>query len=660
MVGQRGGVIVSSRSAYAIATSASGFRARQAWHKLAVAPWLWPRSHREASLSTKGQLPERPEMTPGLSLLVAVAPEGDCVEFCMVGGAPPPVAPSRERTFAPNASRAYSDALTAAHRTAPVRLRPLSELPPVSPYHVERWTAPGRPPSQHIRTTLDGASFGLAFYLNAGSFAAGVPLLVNVVALATVDPHAKLGPVDGLEAKLAALLACCPAVDTFIVCAEQEALCKAVLAGLHTEGPSIDVLPGERSSPESPAPESTEFFVHAPRSADEALSLAVAGGIQAGIEKLESSRRPASIDSFFALALGDHRVVTHWRGLATTIGVAARCWTGDSTLSITQEGRLHFAHAVAARHAGMQDARLPPFSWTDGQPLSLRHRVLAHYIQDATDRGEHLEPAVEMAAQSVLSTNAELSSDALKVIGAWGRWLAVRGAPEEALACQQRAARSFMAMFTPAQVSHPLCEWFRLAGALYDEKAFADALTLLHSLEAMGAPAPDDSVYLSLWRYSTQLRLAERTGRLDARRAAMTALRLLFENPQAPPHVAFSAARWVVQYTRPASAAAFPAADGRLGAGPMVGEPARTDRDEDDHAAGVAHFNNNITNQSPLAAAFLELSRLPLHESPAAASVSVEAAVSALRCVVPGAVQHLKRAYGGPQFAVALGRWFPY
>lgn len=576
-------------------------RRKRALRLLRAAPWLWPADGAAPHGHPVIDEP-RPSLAPGQVLLVALSDDGRIADLCALGGSPSDAA--SVLSFAPSASAALETATIAMRRTAPLRLYPVEHSGATSPHRLI--SVPTSPSAQTrsdgaaapLRHSLAGASFGLAFYLHAASLAARTPLRADVAALATVDARGQLGAVDGLPAKLTALARVGLAVQTVLVAPAQVQLATETLAGL---GVATTVV-GKRA-------------------AAEVLDVAFAASPATVIAAARPEVRRRLVANLFQLTLDGHNAVSHWRGVASAATAALHAWRSD--LPEDQTLKLGFSAAVAHRHAGSPDHALPPYSWTASLPGQLRRQLLAHYIQDSTDRGAVLAPAAEAEARAVAEPDVDLGAADCRVLGAWGRYRAITGAPREAMALQARAARQWLALSQPEQASRPLCEWMRLAGALGDADAAVAARAFARELHAIADLSGADLRYLRLWRAVMALRAPTPP---EERAAALNTLAQVIDDPRCPPHVAYSAARWSL----------------------VRGEP-------DQVSAARAMLTAGADHTATLRALFLALS-----EPPAEAAAASEPALAAMGAVVPGVAAHLARTYAGPGLGAALRRWFNY
>ncbi|MCO4761615.1 MAG: hypothetical protein KC502_08940 [Myxococcales bacterium] len=571
---------------------------KRALRRLACAPWMSPRAQPDTEADTPNlrALRTPAELVPGQVLLVGVSADLSTVDLCSLGG--PRLDATAEMVMSPTVLATRDSAIVAAQRTAPLRIRPLARMPEAAPIRVwtESVSEETTVDASTVRTALDGRSFGLALYLRCASFAANVPLAVDVVALASIDEQGRLAGVDGLAAKLAAVARCCPRIETVFVAREQVKAAEDILHKLDSQ-----------------------IGVATAHSAAALLPTALAVDPRKAISALSDGECRRVVSALFQLALDGHGVVSHWAGIAVAAAAAAEIW--GPALSAELRGKLLFAASVASRHHSDGVRPLPPFEWTSGLPQFLRHQVLAHYIQDSTDRGSEWATGLEDEIASICAPGTDPTPAECRVMGAWARWLSVTGKPAAAMALQQRAARQWLRLMQPEQASHPLCEWMRLAGALQDHAAAAEAIACLADFEVAGGLTAANLRYLRLSRAVMGLRLA---GDASNRAAHLLELQALVNDATCPPHVALSAARWRMIY-----------------GAPSLRDAAR---------ATLSAGRDSLEKHRRLFSALAETQ--PGDDS--------AALLAAITDVTPGIAGHLHKAYAGAGLTAALLRWYLY
>ena len=412
-------------------------------------PALWPlEAHARAHRYARRLRPDgAPAPTPGQALVVAV--RGDAGE---VWGIDVGHAPSGEvGEFVQDAISAWEDAVCALPRNLPV-------LWTSSAGYTAR---PPRASSVHAHNrsghaTLAGRSFGLTFALALASKLVGVALPVDVIATATVSDSGVLGRVDGLRAKLEAVLSVAPRIRRVLVAREQQEEAIALVTELGAR--DLLVVRGyERLGQAYDAcfPSLARHLVE--RGRDEA-------------------RRVEIVDAFFRLTLIDRHYVSSWRPIATAAGLAAESWR--DSLTKDQMQRLAFARAVAKRHyeeAG--ELFLPDAAWLESFSPPLRIKLLAHVVQQAASTGSPDPVKLVELAERYLPDASDRFAPHLELLGALGRLKAtVFGDLLGALELQHQACQGWAAMFDYGQMTYPLSAMYLHTRALASvDRASADA-----------------------------------------------------------------------------------------------------------------------------------------------------------------------------------------
>lgn len=483
---------------------------------LAAGPWCWPIGgewlRRAAEIVPSGP----GTLCPGQTLLATDSENCAALWSFRVGDPEPPFADAAVE-LGSVARRAWDAVAVALPRTLPVLWRPVARA------RGERLTAvrlcglthPGR--AEVVERIIDGPSFGLAFALALASRVLGVPLREDVVASAALTVTGRTAGVDGISAKVRAVVECAPRVRLFLVAPENAA-----------EGQE--------------AAHGSGLTVQAVGSA--------AAAIEAGLGEPLADRlvrdgrdpvhRAELVDAFFRLALAGRSQVVEWGPVRRAAELAMTAW---SDVSPEDRRRLEFSRAVAARHEN-NEGELPPAedSWLSRLPAPVRVGIAAHYVQQAADAGSPSADVAEALARRYLVPSPEAFSPHRKLQGALGRLLAVTGHAEEALALQESAAVGFFDSLEYSEVSFPLTEWYRLSGVLRDREAFARAEALRERTEQQGGLGIDGSPYVELAR-SRALVLLGDSGQGSAERT----LSRLAGDERIPSHIRLSALRWLVR-----------------------------------------------------------------------------------------------------------------
>ena len=376
-----------------------------------------------------------------------------------------------------------------------------------------------------LRSAIDGPSFGLALALSLASIVFDCPLPGDIVASATVDAAGNVGPVGGLDRKIAGLQRMAPRVTRLIVAASQREEAEAH-AGDH-----LQIVP----------------VLHAAEAIDIAFADQLSGLIVAAGE--DPQRRDELTESFFRLALLGSDVLVDWAPVMRGAKLALDRWTD---LEPGARYRLAFAHAVAARHhQNSGTIGMPPDGWLASLPRVLRVQVIAHLVQQAADTctpaPASIEPQADQLLDHPLADSAECD---LRLRGAIARLYAVTGRAATALALQEQLAHAFAAIYADGNIAYPLSEWARLAGALRDEASLGRAEELHAQLLGAGG-------YRRLGARFVELALARGRLLLDpADESGLDAARQLAADETLPDHVRWCATRWLGAEGRPALEAA--------------------------------------------------------------------------------------------------------
>ena len=475
---------------------------------LAAGPWCWPRDGARLE-----RLLERHVVVPVPrigSTAVLTVQDGTVVLWRVE----PARREGRGATLGPVMRQSWRDAGIAVPRGLPVLWNSMhaavARMPDIS-YLASIASAEG---VTDLRFLIDGPSFGLAFCLSLASTVLDCPLPGDLVASATVDAAGIVGPVGGLDRKIAGLRRLAPQVTRILVATSQRDEAQAC-AGTH-----LAVVP----------------VAHAAEAIDVAFSerlstLIVAAGEQA-------QRREELTASFFRLALIGSDALVDWAPVMRGARLALDRWI---ELSADARYRLEFAHAVAARHnANAGTVGMPPEPWLRSLPRMVRVQVVAHLVQQCGDAGTPDPNVIEPFAERLLDHDIEESSAAeLRLRGALARLQSVTGRAAQALVMQERLAHAFAAIYEDADIAYPLSEWARLAGVLRDTGALDRAREFHEHLLGAGG-------YRRLGGRFVELALARGRLLVDANDAeARQMARALATDEALPDHVRWCASRWV-------------------------------------------------------------------------------------------------------------------
>ncbi len=500
-------------------------------------------------------------------------------------------------TLGPAARASWQAAALALPRSLPVLwrdVRDVSREPPLAVRLRAHLAAPGVEARELV---IDGRSFGLSFLLLLASRVLDLPLPSDIVASVAIDELGHVHGVEDLELKLQGVAALAPGIARVLVAADQRDEAARTARGLEMIGVSSGAQ------------------------ALEVVFGAALGGRLAAAGS-DAARRRELIGSFFRLALVGRGASVDWSPVERGAAMALRDWP----LETDEAYKLRFAAAVAARHErNAGDLPLPDAAWLGAQPAPLRVAVLTHLVQQSADAGT--PPARESEALAMAALPADLDEafvPHLGLAGAIGRLWAVTGRAAEALDLQRRVARAFVAILDDRSASYQLAEWLRLAGALGDAPAFAEALEFLDRLQTTGGLSDAGVPYVHLARARAAVELGLLEGHLHE------SLDRLADDVSVPAHVRWSACRWAVRAWRTAG---------------NPGRAARSLGRMRDASARVGHAERYVVLAS-------------LDEAIAGGDGhDLRVLLSRLRMLDPGPVGHLLGAHEAPADIV---RFYPY
>lgn len=486
----------------------SRFNLREA---LRVGPWCWPREEDPALAHAQWATGCSQPPAPASRSVLAVTLNGRSGNLWMLGG---PGSSPTHTVFGPEASGAWENAICALPRSLPMlwaSIRPHREKP--APWYLGSH-APGL--IAVPEATIDGPSVGLAFFLLLASRVLEADCPADVVASATLNASGSVGPVDGLETKIETIVDIAPRVRRLLVSADQASHASEIARG------RLEVL-GVKNAAD----------------AAQHLFPDLAGRL-VKVEGREKRHRMAM--QFFRLVLSGRSEYLEWEAVWRAAGTALESW---KDLPADDRRTLEFAAAVALRHHTNQgELPLPEPLWLASLTTPLRIEVVAHLVQHSADTGTPpAQGVLALAARDLPIDSMRAFERQLRLQGAVARLEAVRGDAAAALGKQRGAAKAHLANLDYADVSYPLCEWFRLAGALCDRSALDEATELFEEAEALGAFCGDRS-YVRLARARAEVQAGAAT------QDVLDDLCRLAADPRVSDHVRLSAARWAIHCAR--------------------------------------------------------------------------------------------------------------
>lgn len=486
-------------------------RARRLRERLAAGPWCWPRPDTIAFEAHLGAYGQPPAPVPGH--VAAITVRGQTTTFWHLQ---PHRAGVSSTALGADARASWTNAGIALPRSLPVLWRSVHDATRELPI-VRRLGASIAATGFEERDGLvDGPSFGLAFFLLLASSVLECPVPGDVVASAGIDAFGRLSAVDALPQKIAGVLDLAPAVTRLVVSADQAQRAEDAARG--------------------------RLEIVAARNAAEALDRVFGERLSALLVEAGSDheRRAELTSGFFRLALVGRGASIDWSPVARGADQALKAW---HDLGPEPRYQLQFARAVAARHESNDgDLPLPDADWLAAQPRVLRLQVLSHLVQQSADTGTPDAAVVEDLATPELEPDLRQAFvPQLRLHGALCRLWSLTGRAPDALRDQERLACTLAASYATADVSFPLSEWLRLAGALGDAAALARARDFRQQLLTHGGFGEHGSPYVQLAWARGQLQLDP--GDPDAWAAAAQ----LADDPSVPAHVRWAAHRWAGQ-----------------------------------------------------------------------------------------------------------------
>lgn len=294
----------------------------------------------------------------------------------------------------------------------------------------------------------DGASFGGALGLAVLARRLGRGIDDTVYISATVDSDGKLGPVEGMESKVAGLasLTAGGPVVTLIVAAEQ-----AVLAdGLAEVNPGVELVPARTLAAAAEIAFGASDF-------DELL-----------LGRIAPHEREAMAMRWFRDVVG-RRSLGQWPALRRFLSRAAIEW------ELPRQGRCALALARDIAWRNEANGRGADLSFEDVRwflsslPMGLRLKCKSQLIQQSTDTDAWPVDWVEHIVEQYRGSSArDLHGDELELAGAVGRWMGTGGFAEDACQLALELAEVHVEVEDYSELSRPLSEAFRLAGVTGD------------------------------------------------------------------------------------------------------------------------------------------------------------------------------------------------
>lgn len=479
---------------------------------LASGPWCWPADDDDERLAFARRIAQRdvPTLAPGEAPVVAVS---DAATSLWVMTAARRAA-GRPTEWGNDALAAWDRATIAVPRSLPLlwaSVQTSAAHPPLA-YHLASWPRPNH--SGLPEPLLDRPSFGLSFALAITSRLFNQALPSDLIASAQVGSDGRVSAIAGLADKLEGIRALAPRITRVLIAADQEEAsfegCGLTIKRVASVAAAVTYAFGDRRL--------AELLVEAGRN---------------------RSARSELVASFFRLIADGRGAIVDWTPVESAAALALAEW---DDLTDDERIELKFARAVAARHEDNRgELSIPPATWFAGKPMPLRVGLIANLVQQAADTGVPAAADVERLAHAYVTGAHNAHVPQLKLLGALGRLWAVNGRPLDAMRVQENVAEAFFASFEQEQVSYPLTEWYRLAGACGDSLAWTRAEEMRRRIRLIGGFGRHAKPYVDLARARSQIRLGLTDGDDPGR-----TLRELGDDADIPVHVRWSALRWRV------------------------------------------------------------------------------------------------------------------
>lgn len=472
-------------------------------------PWAWPRDAELAARARGFGLREPDPPEPGETLFVTVSP---CGRQACIWRTSCAERDSGEQML-------VGEARESAWRATKLVLRdlPLLARPPATdhrPPRLERMLREGpdgnaAPPELSARV-VDGPSAGLSLCLAQASLLLDLPVPSDLVASATVDDSGRLGPVGGLQEKLAVVSRRALGVSRILVAKEQADEAKRLVKG-------------------------TRLTVESRKTLGEAIELVFPDVLTVMRHRwAEPAARREAAELLHRVALFDHPRLLTW----AAVRKSARFLLGHEDLTDDLRDRCRLTEAIAARHEGES----APIPWPEDEVLRrmrrpLRMRLLAHVVQSAADDSDARALDYAGRAECWLADPLEWAEGDLALQGARGRALASAGHYDDACNLLDAVVCAWLELGQAHQASFAACELLRLLGLARNR----DALDIgsRRAVEILSDLRTSD-------KSRTFLRLALGRAWIQAG-DEQTGLEWLADDPvwaKAPDHVCGSRLRW--------------------------------------------------------------------------------------------------------------------
>ena len=449
-------------------------------------------------------IPEPPRL-PGRPLLLAVNDDGRGSLWTMTSAEPrTPI----DREFAGKARDAWLHGRRVAHRSLPLVSHGV-DTRAARDVRARLLSCEGGP----VPAKLDGLSFGLSMVMGEWSIGAETPLDPTVAASATVDAVGRLGKVEGLSEKLAAVAVWAPAVRQLVVFADQADEAKRAAAEL-----------------------GLELEVHGLRAVEDAWEIALPG-LEATLRdrwgRSAELRKRAIRNLFRTVLLEDHAGV-RWSAAGRAASILAELSEGDD------RWRAQVVQSATARLEG-RPLRIPVDEGAESRLTpTARLALWTNRVEQVVDLAEP-ETAwrAEAAGAEVLLVGDDRPEE-LRLRGALGRLYANYGEPTTATNHLRRAIQGWEAEDRLPEASRAICALLGVArgmGGAWAEAAEGWAVACLDEPRTL----PRSRAFLAL----ALARFYHGSGREGE--AENLLVDDEFDWAEAPAHLAASRVRWVAR-----------------------------------------------------------------------------------------------------------------
>ncbi len=427
-------------------------------------PWCWPRDAEErAALAGELEIRSVDIVSPQTALAVSVLGDLESATLWELsiqteGGTP----------LGRSALAAWADAGACLCQSVALLWRSVRQVqlagpPTATKLRTLLFSASSTPPAE---THLEGESYGTVFALMQAAELLGLAIPSDVACTGAVSADGTIRGVMGVREKSLAIALGAPRVTRLFVAREDVAAAEEALApcqdaghlsvvGVATVGALLDEVWGEQ--------------------------------VREGLIKMGGSSlaRTEIVDNLFHLCVEKGwSAISHFPPVVSAIEVMESEW---AELGQWDRERLSIAKAIARRHIDNSGhITLPTPNQMSRLVAPQRVSFAAQVVQQCADTGKGQTVELRCLVDAHLVRGADAFVEHLELLGAWARLEAVRGEATVALEHAIEAALGLIARSRPADASHSLSLWFRLASVLGDQEALESAEGVFQRLQALG------------------------------------------------------------------------------------------------------------------------------------------------------------------------------